>query len=196
VIPANVVVEKSGIAARLSSIGSWFGGFGIVLRNVSPDEDALDVQVTVNILDAGGRIVKTEVEYFIAIPAGMTYYAGGETIYEGAQPARLEVRTSVRERQKKSIPALPTVQNVRVTEGFLGAELAGEVVNPYTRPLSDLARITFACFDAAGNVIGGGYTFSDADVPPGSRIGFDTFIEGLSAAQIASVQVSVEPEVE
>jgi hypothetical protein len=187
-------VEKAGIASRLSSIGSTFAGYGIVLRNISPDEDAINVDVTVNILDASGLILETEVDNYIAVPAGTTYYAGGESIFNG-QPARLEVRVQTRQRQRKSIPGLPTVQNVRVTEGFLGAELSGELANPYSRPLSSLARITFVCLDAAGNAIGGGYTYPETDVPPGARIGFNTFIEGLSASQISSVQVSVEPEV-
>jgi hypothetical protein len=84
-----------------------------------------------------------------------------------------------------------------MTESFFGARVAGEVANPSTtRSLSSLARITFACLDASGNVIGGGFGYLIADVPPGGRVGFDDSIEALSASQIASVQVSVEPEYE
>jgi hypothetical protein len=195
VIPANVVVEKAGIASRLSSTGSWLAGYGIVLRNVSIYEDALSVSVTVNILDSGGRILKTEVDTYTAIPAGRIYYAGGESILEGGQPARLEIGTQIGLRLTKFFRVLPVVRNVRVSDGFLGAEVAGEVTNPYAWPLSNRARITYACFDSAGNVIGGGYTYLQMELPPGGRIGFRTFVEELSADQIASVQVSVEPKI-
>ena len=196
VIPARVVAVKSGVAGRLSSIGSWFVGYGVVLQNVSPDQDALDVDVLVNILDAGGRILESDSNTYEAIPAGATYYGGGEAIYEGAAPARTEVTVQVRNRQAKSAIALPPVSNVRVTENF-GTSVLGEVANPSsTRSLSDIARITVVCFDAAGNVIGGGRTYPPTTLPPGGRAAFDASIEGLSPSQIASVQVSVEPEYE
>lgn len=195
VIPAKVVVEKAGIASRLSSTGPWLAGYGIVLRNVSIYEDAISVSATVNILDSGGGILKTEVDTYAAIPAGRTYYAGGESILEGGQPVRLEVRAKVGERITKFLGGLPVVRNVRVSESFLGAEVAGDVTNPYAWPLSSRARITYACFDSAGNVIGGGYTYLGTELPPGGRIGFSTFVEELSAGQIASVQVSVEPKI-
>lgn len=195
VIPAKVVVEKAGIASRLSSTGSWFAGYGIVLRNVSIYEDAISVSVTVNILDSGSRILKTEVDTYAAIPAGRTYYAGGESILEGGQPARLEVRAQVGERITKFLGGLPVVRNVRVSDSLLGAEVAGEVANPYAWRLSSRARITYACFDSADNVIGGGYTYLQTELPPGGRIGFKTLVEELSADQIASVRVSVEPKI-
>lgn len=169
------------------------------MQNVSPDEDALDVEVIVNVLDASGRILETDSNTYEAIPAGATYYGGGDAIYDGSTlPSRLEVRTQVGGRQRKAGIVLPPVSNVRVTEGFLGANVLGEVMNASTRSLSSLARITIVCFDAGGNVIGGGSTFppGSSDIPPGARFAFDASIEGLSASQIASAQVSVEPEYE
>jgi hypothetical protein len=192
-IPAQVVVTKSGIAQRASSIGSTFAGYGIVLQNTSPDEDALRVQVLTNILDAGGRILRSETDTYELIPAGATYYAGGDSIFTGSA-AQLEIRATVGERRRKSAVTLPEVANVRVEQSFSSARVLGEVANPSTRTLSSLARITFVCLDGAGNFIGGGFTFPPAALPPSGRAGFETDAEGLSAAQIASVQVSVEPE--
>lgn len=195
IIPARVVATKSGIASRLSSIGSYFSGYGIVLQNTSPDEDALDVEVLVNFLDASGLIVDSESDRYIAIPAGAVYYAGGEIISSG-RPQRLEITIRVGSRQKKSIPRLPPVTNVRVESDDFGTSVLGEISNPYSKSLSSSAKITFACLDGSGNVIGGGYGYPESSVGPGGRIGFNQSIEGLSAAQIASVQVSVEPRVD
>lgn len=195
-IPARVVVSKSGIAFRASSIGSNFAGYGIVLQNVSPDEDALNVDVLVNIVDAGGRILKSESDNYLVVPAGATYYAGGSSIFQGT-PARLEISIRVGSRQKKANIAIPQLSNVRVQDdGFGEARLLGEITNTSpTSTLSSIARITFVCLDSAGNVIGGGFTYPPGSgIPPNGRVGFETSIEGLSVSQIASVQVSVEPE--
>ena len=195
-IPAKVVAVKSGVSSRYSTIGSTYAGYGVVLQNASPDEDALNVDVTVNILDASGRILVSDSTTYEAIPAGATYYAGGESMYNGATPAaRLEVMTRIGEHQKKSIGTLPPVSNVRFSERFSGVDVLGELSNPYTKTLSPIARITAVCFDGSGNVIGGGRGYPSSSVTPGGRIGFDVSIEGLKASQIASAQVSVEPEV-
>jgi hypothetical protein len=196
VIPARVVATKSGIAQRASaSTGSTFAGYGVVLQNVSPDEDAFRVTVLVNIVDAGGRILRSETDTYEEIPAGATYYAGGNSIYTGTA-ARLEVTATVGERRKRAPVSLPAVSNVRVQSNiFDEAEVLGEITNTSTtRTLSSLARVTIVCFDGAGNVVGGDFAFPPTDLPPGGRGAFDTSVEGLVPSQIASVQVSVEPE--
>jgi hypothetical protein len=194
-IPAKVVVVKSGVSSRPSGSSYTFAGYGVVLQNVSPDEDALQVAVTVNILDASGLILHSESDTYTAIPAGATYYAGGDSFFSGSTPAaRVEAIVQVGSHQKKSIGGLPPVANIRTSEGFSSADVLGEFQNPYTKTISSLARITAVCFDASGNVIGGGFDYPNSSVTPGGRIGFDISIQGLHASQIASAQVSVEPE--
>jgi hypothetical protein len=193
-IPAKVVVVKSGVSSS-TSFGFTEIGYGIVLQNVSPDEDALRVEVTINFLDNAGLIIRSTSDTYEAIPAGVTYYAGGRYSYSGStRPARLEVIVQTGDHQKKSLGALPPTSNIRISDTSTSAHVLGEFQNPYTKTMSDIARITAVCFDGAGNVIGGGYTYPQASVTPGGRIGFDISIDGLHAAQIASAQVSVEPE--
>jgi hypothetical protein len=162
-IPARVVVTKSGISGRwLEGTGSTFAGYGVVLQNVSPDEDAFDVQVLVNILDGGGRILKSETATYEEIPASATYYGGGDSIFTGT-PARLEISVKVGERRKKASVALPQVSNLRVQDFFGRPQVLGEVANTSTsKTLSSLARISFVCLDGAGNVLGGGLAYPPA----------------------------------
>jgi len=108
---------------------------------------------------------------------------------------RLEVNVQAGGHQKRLIGTLPPVANIRTSDSFGSLDVIGEFSNPYTQTMSSLARITAVCFDAAGNVIGGGRSYPQAAVPPGGRIGFSVSVEGLSASQIASAQVSVEPDV-
>jgi hypothetical protein len=53
--------------------------------------------------------------------------------------------------------------------------------------------VTVICFDASGNVIGGGNSTLQDSVPPGGRGDFDVTIYALDASQIASAQASVQP---
>jgi hypothetical protein len=194
VIPAKLEVEKSGFGVEAFS-DATFIGYGAVIRNLSPDEDALDVTVLVNAIGSSGQILKSEADFYKVIPAAATYYAGGLIlINQGNAPvARIEVNVSFRERAAKAI-ALPPVSNVRVQSDQFGtAEVAGELQNTATKPLSFLSNITSVVFDAAGNVLGGGLGFLESDVQPGGRIGFTVSIAGRTSSEIASAQVSVEP---
>src|SRR5206468_9390774 len=75
-----------------NSSGTTYAGWGVVLRNVSPDEDALDVDVTLNFLNAAGQTVRFSTEDYEAIPAGSTYYVGGYDTFSSANPpTRIEV---------------------------------------------------------------------------------------------------------
>lgn len=196
-VAARVVVDKSGF-----SFADEFGfrevGYGLVLRNVSPDEDAFNVQITVNLVDAGNRILKSESSYVEMVPAGSAYYFGDRTSVNPSEtPTKLEITTSVGERKKRAL-ALPPVSNLRFFDsGFGSIYVAGEFTNPYARRMSSLARITVVAFDTAGNIVSGGFTFPNGEVPPGGRIGFEAGLGGVSdISRIASVQASVEAEVE
>lgn len=198
VVPAKVALLKSGFSVAANDTIGSFVGLGLVLRNVSPDEDALHVAVTVNILDASNSILKTESSTIEAIPAGSTYYFGDDAFLDtNQQPRKLEVVLQVGKRAKKGL-TLPPVANLRLsnyrssTSG--GIEIDGQLSNPFTKSLSLLARITGVLFDSAGKVIGGGSTHPQNEVPPGKRIGFAIFVPGAQLAQAASAQVSVEPE--
>jgi hypothetical protein len=194
---------RARIAAQEESSSEQSKGLRSTERLRDPDKDALNVRVRVNILDEGGQILRSESDSYQAIPAGVTYYAGGDAIFSGT-PARLVVTVQTESSQKKAGILLPPVSNVRVTEDFLGTSVVGEVMNPYppslsytnsSRSLSHWARLTVVCFDGAGNVIGGaeGVRPDAGNLPAGERMGFDISLKGLSASQVASVQVSVEP---
>jgi hypothetical protein len=196
-IPAKVVAVKSGLSSRVGCSYCYIS-YGIVLENVSPDEDAKSVTVTLNFLDANGLIVRSTSGDVGPIPAGTKYYWGGYITFIPSSTSPLPVRldlasAKINEHQPKAIGGLPPVSNISVTDNSGNAHVLGEFTNPYTGTISRFADVTAVCFDAAGNVIGGGSGNPNASVTPGGRTGFDVTIEALSASQIASAQVSVEP---
>jgi hypothetical protein len=192
-VPARVVVDKSGFSYA-DTFSSRSMSLGVVLRNVSPDEDALRVQVTVNIVDGSGRILKTNASTISGIPAGSTYYQGDYVFLDYADtPTRLVITVQVGQRQTKKIGALPPTANLRAVDSFGDTRVEGEFSNPYAQTMSTSARITCAVFDNGGNVIGGGFTYPASSVSPGGRIGFSMGIEGVKLVRVATIQCSVEP---
>lgn len=144
----------------------------------------------------GGPRANPEIRngYVRDIPANITYYAGGDSIYSGTA-ARLEITVTTADHRKKAAVALPAVSNLRAESDFLGTNVVGEVANTSpSQTLSSLARITVVCFDSAENVIAGGSSFPPAALWPGGRAGFTVSVDSPTASQIASVQASVEPE--
>ncbi|MGZ8694838.1 MAG: FxLYD domain-containing protein [Gaiellaceae bacterium] len=187
------MVVSTGFSQSSSSLTEV--DYGIVLRNTSPDRDARDVQVTVNALDAKNVVLDSAVDTVLTIPAGSTYYFGGQSHYPGtAVTARLDVFAQVGESVAVA-GALPAAANVRIEPSSLGGvEVLGEVRNTAGLPLSSLARITAVLYDGQGKVVGGGYAYPESDVPPGARIGFEVFVRSVPSSVAASAQVSIEPE--
>jgi hypothetical protein len=194
---AKVVVVKSGFSARRACPSCVLGvSYGLVLQNASPDVDALEIYYSVKFLDANGRVVLRRDNIVGPIPAAATYYYGEDLDLSpnSTSPTRLVVKIDRRVTSaKKSIGDLPPVANIRVTDSSGTAHVLGEFTNPYTLTMSFDSYATVVCFDASGNVIGGGTRDVQVSVPPGGRGDFDVTIYTLDASQIASAQASVRP---
>ena len=195
-VPANLVLRKSGFSQSIDTAGIDDVSFGMVIRNTSPDEDALHVSATVNLLAGNGSIIQTYPGGIFAIPAATAYYYGHDSVLDGDQRvAKLEVVLHIGDSAKKSL-TLPPAADVHLSQDDSGGmSVEGELSNPFTKTLASSAGITGVVFDSAGNVLGGGSTFPLNDVPPGTRIGFAMDVSGIRTSQApASAQVSAEPE--
>jgi hypothetical protein len=190
---AEIAVRKAGVA---QSDGGEVG-YGMVLQNLSATDDAIDVTVTVNLLDGSGAILATEAESVNVIPASTTYYLGGSSSVSEGKVAKLEPIVAVGSSETAQY-TLPKVSRVKLIEQeYFGLTVRGEVENTLDQPLSQFAKIGVVVFDAAGKVIGGGFAYLDADLPPGRRAGFSSS-NGTNAVPVraaAKAFVTVENEV-
>ena len=108
--PARIVVQKNGFSQRVF-FSSRKVSYGIELSNPSPENDALEVDVLVNFLDATNRVVDTDTTNVDAVGAGTIFYLGGSTtIPDGSQVSKIEIVTRIGGQQpkKKLGPASPT----------------------------------------------------------------------------------------
>lgn len=187
----TVAVDKSGFSVAGTELG-----YGVVLRNTSATRDAVGVTVTVNVVDAASRVLRTEATRISGIPAGSTYYFGGDVFLDAgsAAPASLQVAARAESDQPKKLEAAPVTGVTGASDAAGKTHVRGEVTNPSrSKPMSALTRISGVVFDASGNVIGGGFTFPTAVVQPNDHLGFDLPVTGVTTDRIGSVQVSVAP---
>ncbi len=166
----------------------------MILANTSSDHDAKSVQVTVNRSNGSNAVINTDTTVLLAIPAGTTYYLGGELVGpKGVTTAGIDVQVSVGQSVAKAL-SLPPPANVRIEASTpSGVDIVGEVSNAAAAPLNTFARVTAVVFDGAGNPIGGNSTYLPTDVPHGNRIGFKVHVGAVAPGNVASAAVSIEP---
>jgi hypothetical protein len=175
---ARVVIRAKGV----SQDKDGQIGIGIVLKNTSRTLDAVDADVTINALAASGRIVATSSSKIPVIPANTVFYYGDGTYAHGSLRAvKLEAFVTVGQ-SVRHIYHLPLIRHLAIERvQYFGVQVHGELTNTLHQPLSVLARIGIVLFDRAGHVVGGGFAFPDAPVPPHRTILFDA-VNGVNAA--------------
>jgi len=201
-LDGSVVVREAGVSTvhlgRRTTRASW----GVVLANTSRTHDALAVTVAVKLVAANGTAVpgqgRVVTQRLPLIPAGKTFYLGGETTLLGEGSVRrvqAEVTAVGSTPSKRYV--LPPMSDVYFDTST--GQMAGTVRNPYSLPISsyDLsADIVF--FDRRGRVIGGGGPGEigslESDLKPGSVAPVSFFVPaGLALSRIASARVTVFP---
>jgi hypothetical protein len=174
-VPPKIVVTEQGFSIRPKNRGSSVS-FGVMLKNESPNADALQVYVIVNFVMADGHLIGTKTETIDAIAAGRTYAHGGSLTFPGAAPVvRLEVVIKVAGRQRRLVH-VPVASNINIVpdprDGTWVGEVNGEIINDHPQLNLQRTQLSAVVFDAAGSVVGGGTGSASALLPPGTRQAF------------------------
>lgn len=174
-IPARITIKNSGFSQRVRSTTRYVS-YGIELANTSPENDALDVTVLVNFLDATNRVVDTTSQRVPAVGAGTVYYLGGSTTIPDASPvSKLEIVTRLggQAPKRKLGPAFADiiVQAQKSDPAWVGA-VVGQITNDHPSMLLRSTRISAVLYDSAGVIIGGGSGSLGEQLVPGVRAYF------------------------
>jgi len=200
-LAAKVVVDKDGFSQRANEYdGTSNVSYGIVLKNTSPQQDAVETYVLVNFVDAGGHLLGTTSSTVGLIGAGSTYPLGDNMrLRTMTSVDHLEITVQTKKSQPKGPTLQPTLQNVHVIPGtgYMG-EVDGELVNG--DPKLSLQRVDFSVviFDASGAVVGGGTGMQLGTVPPGARavfiisMGFDPIPSSRAATSMIAMDASYD----
>ena len=173
VIPARIVVVKDGFSIRQQQFASPVS-YGVILRNTSPTQDALQVYCLVNFVGPDNRLVGSATTTVPGIPAGEQFALGGDLTFPGGVPdiSRLEIVVQIQKRQAHALK-LPTITSLSLAPSvfepdWLGA-VQGEVSNDKSGLELQNAQLSAVIFNGTGDVIGGGSGFASASLPPSAR---------------------------
>jgi hypothetical protein len=193
--PPKIAVLKQGFSIRPRPTGTNVS-FGVMLKNISADADALNVYVLVNMLLADGHVLGTSASTIDAIGANGTFAYGGNINFPGGAPiTELEVAIKVGGRQKRFVQQ-PLAENVRIVPDRYDAswvgEVDGELINDHPSLNVRSAKLSTVVFDSDGNIIGGGTGYASALLPPGTREAFvlRTGVDAIPWGRAASAKVS------
>jgi hypothetical protein len=173
--PARVVIKNSGFSQRVR-FTSRYVSYGVELSNPSPENDALDVNVLVNFVDATNRVVDSDSTRIEAIGAGTVYYLGGSTsIPDASQVSKLEIITRIggQSPKRKLGPAFGDVivQASKSEPAWVGA-VVGQIENDHPTALLRRTTISAVIYDSAGTIIGGSTGNMSEELLPGVRAYF------------------------
>ena len=173
--PARVVIKNSGFSQRVR-FTSRYVSYGVELSNPSPENDALEVTVLVNFVDATNRVVDSDSTRIEAIGAGTIYYLGGSTsIPDSSQVSKLEIITRIggQSPKRKLGPAFADVivQAAKSDPAWVGA-VVGQIENDHPTALLRRTTISAVIYDSAGTIIGGSTGNMSEELLPGVRAYF------------------------
>ena len=181
IIPAKINVDRSGFTIRPGQRSGAELTYGLMLRNESPNQDAYDITVLVNMVDDTNRLWGSKSTKIVGIPAGQTFAMGDALGFAGPPPVtRLEVVIQVAGRAPAAkrpvfLDVMPTTRDVVFLPDsdpqWVGA-IKGELITQHARLILARTRLSAVVLDHFGNVVGGARGTSSAALPPGARVVF------------------------
>lgn len=155
-------------------------GYGILVRNPNATYALQDSRYRVTAFDEAGNVLATDEGYVELIQPGQTLAVGG-SLFAPDETAIASIEAMVQSGafEPSSATEIFTSENVAFLPGDFLSDVTGLIVNPYDVQVSNV-RVTALAYDAADQIIGGGYTFLD-------------FVPAQGSAGV-SVQVSVNGE--
>jgi hypothetical protein len=200
---SKLTIAAQGFSQRPDSYDAGSAvSYGLVLHNPSGSDDAENVSVLVNFVDASDHVLQSATTHVPAIAAASSFDLGGyASLPSQTAVSRLEVVVQTGSYAAHTLHE-PAVENVHVVgstydPGWVG-EIDGEVVNDDPANVLTSAQLSIVLYNAAGAIVGGGTGFVFATLPTGTRSYF-TANSGFSSVPVADVSVaaiSVEPTYE
>lgn len=166
---ADVAVLESGFSTRTGSTNVV--AFAVVLRNPNPTHwVAARITVNVAFLGADGSVLASANENAGPI-APDTTFAVGNSAFPTAAPASIKVTVSTSQWQELDVKfGTFSFSGVKTTAGTFSTKTSGLIGSTFVQEPT-LVKIVAVYRNAAGAVIGGGFTFADK-IPTGQTVAF------------------------
>ena len=149
-------IQSVGFGQRERNVG-----FGFIVENPNPSYALENSQYQAAIYDAAGTVIKTESGYLqVVLPSQTLGVAGTAFLSEGAKAAKVEVQLNAK--NYVASEALPTftVEKIDYQDDKFTPKVTAVIKNPYKTDVDNL-RVNVIAFDAAGKIVGGGFTYQN-----------------------------------
>ena len=148
------IVEKSGFGQKESNVG-----YGFILTNPNEDLIVNDTQYRITLFSSDGNVLATDYGYLYVLLPGESFGIGGSTYIVGEGDAGyIEIIVEPGDYSESDPMPSFTWQNTTFIDDDWSPRVTGEIVNPYSKDLSDLS-VFAVLYNAAGEITGGGYSF-------------------------------------
>jgi hypothetical protein len=181
--PDPVLIVAQGFGRDGRSLG-----YAFVVENPDPQLAVENSQYQVAVYDADGVVVETDSDYVeLLLPGRRFGIAGTVFLDQGITVSKIEVQLS--EGAHVASSQIPTfaIDSVTYHRGEYTSRATGVVKNPYDRDVTDL-YVSAVAYDAAGEVIGGGFTYLNFILANGAT-GVKVNITSASDAEVASIEL-------
>jgi len=179
----QVAIKEFGFGRGTTQFTDSEVGWAVLIENTSKTQAAESIRLQVTFLDEAGGIVTTETGSLpIILPAQVSAYGGTTYLQDKTKTIQtMKVQALAREWETTDVAESFTTDGVAYQANQFSPKVVGFVTSPFTKDLEQI-RVTAVARNAAGNIIGGGFTYLDF-VPAG----------GQSAVEV-SVTTSEIPE--
>jgi hypothetical protein len=143
--------------------------YGLIVKNPSTDTDAIEVDVTVNLVGADGDIVQTDTQNLVGVPAGAEFAIGAEADTSGDRVRRMEVTVTASEGATAGELTVPEATRPKILRDEFGTTVRVQVHNTMDTALSSITDVFAVLRDSSGKIVGGMSGFPDSDIQPGAR---------------------------
>jgi hypothetical protein len=141
-------------------------GWGFLLRNPLPDRIAEDISYVVAAYADDGTILRVTSSFLSVLLPGETLGVGGSFFIDvTTPPTSIEVQAFSRGSSASGLQTIFTTEDVALVSDEFGWTVTGTIRSSHTSDLDGI-EVYAVCYNAAGDIIGGGFTFAGL-VPAG-----------------------------
>jgi hypothetical protein len=178
-------LEKQGYGQNGTEVG-----YGLLIKNPNSTYAIEDSQYHITLFAADGTILATEEWYADLLLPNQTLGIGGDIyLNDATNVASIDVQFKSGKFIATTITQAFTSKNVAFLPDLYYPKITGEIVNPFAKDLSSL-EVAAIAFDAAGNIIGGGYTYIDF-APAESSIAVEAYVTTSGTPATVNLYASV-----
>jgi hypothetical protein len=139
----------------------------------NPTANGIQISVNFAAYDKAGKVLDTESGGYVVMRSSSTQIVATDlSVPQKAKIARVDAQVSVEDQAKDEHPSSTMeIPKVDLVKKYGSYSATGEIVSHYESTVSNV-YVAISCTNAAGDIVGGGYTFTDSNVVGGAQTPF------------------------